>query len=97
MMVHVYNSRIGGRLNVIAGTVLDKIEKLNKLWLDFLFIFSFCIQKNDLPFIAKNKIRNFCAGLLESVTVLSSVEQVKSADEDQKRPGKAVKSFFALL
>lgn len=31
MMVHVYNSRIGGGLNVIAGTVLDKIEKLIRL------------------------------------------------------------------
>ena len=45
MMVHVYNSRIGGRLNVIAGTVLDKIEKLNKLWLDFLLIISYSDDK----------------------------------------------------
>ena|GEM_PF-7121968 len=78
--------------NESSGRVKSLPELLN-----FLLIFSFRIQKNDLPFIAKNKIRNFCAGLLESVTVFSCAEQVKSADKGQKRPGKAVKSFFALL
>ena len=77
VMIHVYDSRISRFLNVLPRTVLDKAEKFDELRFDLFFIFSFCIEKNDLSLISKQKIRNFFAGLPKCIAIFACVKEIK--------------------